>query len=187
VTLLIEISAASPKVVVNGLNIVSAPTVNELHAVLGPPSRIDGGTPPVGHRNNQGHYYDDFGFCFVEHHYTRRATHFICVFDNVESRLGWKTIHPFLGRLIFEDVEMPPGGSEREFIKASPIQFQQEWAKVWVCRFEGYCIWIDPLGAKLPSGKRSKSRRVTDLSVSWPHDDWAEPAIDDKTSIRTKL
>jgi hypothetical protein len=60
----------------DGQLIETATTVPELHAFFGRPSRIahPPKPPPVGHRHNQIHIYDQHGIAFYEHHYTRRIS-----------------------------------------------------------------------------------------------------------------
>jgi hypothetical protein len=71
----VEVVTSVPKVVVGGFVIETAPTVTELHAVLGSPSRIDSGAQPVpvGHRNNQIHVYSyQFGGFAIHVHTSGR-------------------------------------------------------------------------------------------------------------------
>ncbi len=56
----IKLDSRRPAVIINGLVITAAPSVPELYAVLGQPSRVvsASGPAPPGHRNNHIHVYD---------------------------------------------------------------------------------------------------------------------------------
>jgi hypothetical protein len=167
-----------PRVVVAGLTITTAPTVSELHAVLGPPSRIDNGErpAPVGHRNNQIHVYDGLGLTFNEHHYTRRAQAVCCWFGTDEPRFRFTPQQSFAGRLVFNGVVMPLGGDERAFFTAAPFEFIESLGGVWSVRLAGFSIHVQARGLRLRSGSRSRVRQIIEVSVSWPHDNWGPPA-----------
>ena len=175
----VHVFTVSPRIVVNGLSITTAPVVSKLHVVLGQPDRIDTGPVPApyGHRNNQIHVYDRLGVTFNEHHYTRRAQDIWCWFDTSELVYRFTPKEPFLGKLFFNETEIPLGGSEQKFMQSSPFKFQHTLGHVWSFRFEGFSLRANERGQKLPSGRRSRKRQVTDISISWPHDDWASPAI----------
>lgn len=171
----IEVATDPPRVVIDGLTIVSAPTVEKLHVVLGRPGRIESGeTPaPVGHRNNQIHIYDQLGLVFHEHHYTRRAESIWCWFEVEDRRYRFTPHESFRGHLLFDGVEMPFGGLETSFLDFSPFHFVRELGDVWNFAFDGFGIFVHSRGPFLPSGRRSKVRRITDVSISWPHDNRA--------------
>ncbi len=179
----IEVATEAPRVVIGGLSIIIAPTVGEMYAVLGRPSRIDSGeTPaPVGHRNNQIHVYDHFGLVFHEHHYTRRAQGVWCWFDVSDSSYSFAPHQPIRGRLVFDGVAMPQGGRDIEFSQSSPFEFTPDLGNIWRFAISGFTVFLHSHGPKLPSGQRSKVRRVTDVSISSPHDKWGEPAVSSPT------
>jgi hypothetical protein len=151
--------------------------IEEMHAVLGSPSRIDSGITPAphGHRNNQIHVYDSFGFVVHEHHFTRRAEDIWCWFDVQEPQFAFVPYQPFVGRLLFDGVEMPLGGRDVEFVRSSPFKFAQELGHVWRYEFAGFVIMLNSQGRKLDSGRRSSVCQITDLSISWPHDNRLAP------------
>jgi hypothetical protein len=165
------------RIVVEGLIVETAPTVTELYAVLGPPTRVDSGESPapVGHRNNQIHIYEDCGLTINEHHYTRRVQGLCCWFETDDPAFRFTPRHAFTGKLMFELVEMPRGGRDEEFVAVSPFRFVPGLGGVWTYKFDGFAVYLDARGAKLKSGRRSKVRRIVMVSVSWPHDNWSMP------------
>ena len=87
---------------IEGRLIDTAPSVTQLHALLGPPNRI--ATPkipaPVGHRSNQLHVYESAGVAFYEHHYTRRIFGCIILFSpEARTEFGLNHCRPFSGAL----------------------------------------------------------------------------------------
>lgn len=162
---------------INGLLIETAPSVDELYAVLGQPSRVDTGErpAPVGHRNNHIHVYDESGLTLNEHHYTRRVQCLSCWFETDDPPYRFTPRQPFTGRLLLEDVEMPLGGKPGEFFAKSPIKFISEFGGIWTYKFDGFDVHVGTRGAKLRSGRRSKVLRITHVNVSWPHDNWGKP------------
>jgi hypothetical protein len=174
----ITVTRQPAQVCIDGFCIQSAPTVAEMHAVLGQPSRIDAGEKPApaGHRNNRVHIFDDLGVTFNEHHYTQLAQGITCWFDVEEPPFQFTPKCTFQGQLVFERVTMPLGGDVRAFLAASPYAFTDHFAGTWRYEFEGFSVIVASRGTRLPSGRRSKVRRVTDISLSWPHDNWQPPA-----------
>lgn len=173
-----EVVTSDPKVIVGGFTIETAPTVAELHAVLGAPSRIDAGErpAPVGHRNNQIHVYDAMGLTFNEHHSTRRAQEICFWFGTEEPRFRFTPHQPFTGKLVFDNIVMPLDSEERTFLSTSPLEFAHWLGGSWSYRFEGFAVHVETRGPKLGSGRRGRVRKVIEVSLSWPHDDWGEPA-----------
>jgi hypothetical protein len=70
---------------------------------------------------------------------------------------------------------MPLGGDVRAFLATSPFAFSDYFAGTWRHAFDGVSIIVDSRGRRLPSGRRSKVRHVTYVSLSWPHDNWQQP------------
>jgi hypothetical protein len=164
---IVEVVSEGPKVVVGGLVIETAPLAHALHAVLGPPSRIDAGErpTPVGHRNNQIHVFDRLGLTLNEHHHTRRVQGLCCWFGTDEPRFPFTPGQPFTDRLVFGGVVMPPGGYERKFFAISPFEFVESLGGVWSLRLGGFSVHIQSRGSKLPSGRRSRVRQVIEVSL----------------------
>jgi hypothetical protein len=174
----ITITTVPPQVLINGLCIQSAPTVSDMYAVLGQPSRIDSGEKPApaGHRNNQIHVFDELGLTLIEHHYTRLVQGLSCWFDTEERLFRFTPKCRFQGQLVFERVTMPLGGDVRAFLVSSPFAFSDHFAGTCRHEFDGFSIIVDSRGRRLPSGRRSKLRHVTYISLSWRHDNWHRPA-----------
>jgi hypothetical protein len=168
----IVVYTGRPRVDVNGFSIEAACTVHELYAVLGKPTRIDTGeTPaPYGHRNNELHVYDGLGVRLNEHHYTRLVQEICCSFETQEPLFRFTPTEAFRGLLSFDGQAMPLGGPERTFLRASPYRFSEVLACHWAFAFGRFGIDLCTRGDKLPSGLRSKSRRIVEVSVSFPHD-----------------
>ena len=170
----IEVSTADQRVAINGWAVATAPTVPELHLVLGTPSRVEDGYPPapVKHRNQQVHVYDALGLDFIEHHYTRRITQVRCWFDVTEPQFHFTPAFAFGGRLIIDGVTMPAHPTEVEFLATRPPAMRRVIAGIWASKVGGIYLGIGARGRRLPSGRRSKTRQVEDVSIGWPHDDW---------------
>lgn len=175
----IEFATTRPSVVINGLVVLSAPTMEEICSVIGLPSRVDSGEQPAphGHRNSQRHVYDDIGIHFTEHHHTRRAIEVCCWYEVSEPIYRFTPKHPFTGTLTLNNVQMPAGGRDVQYLASSPLEFQQQLRGSFQFELSGFTIILNSIGQRLSSGRRSQIRRVMLLSFSWPHDNWGEPAI----------
>ena len=163
---------------INGAVIETAPSVAELYAVLGDPSRVvDTGPPaPAGHRNNRRHVYDELGAHFLEHHHTRRMMEGTVVLWPEEESAEFRPRVAFCGTLSLAGYVVPPGVELMDFLKACPIRFRPLVGGLLGARRGGFHLGVHSIGRKLASRRRSKVRRLVDLSFSWPHDDWGEPA-----------
>jgi hypothetical protein len=162
----------------NGCQITAAPSVMELHAILGPPSRVVDPHPPapIGHRNNQVHIYDDLGLEFREHHYTRRIVGGTMVFWPDEYFHNFRPSAGFTGTLILAGYVVPSAPTVMELLKASPIEFQQSLRGVFSARRGEFYVGIRGKGEKLPTGRRSSRLMLIDVSFAWPHDNWGHPS-----------
>jgi hypothetical protein len=174
----IEVIRNPPAVVVNRLRIEAAPPIAELLGVIGTATRISTGpkAAPPGFRNNQLHVFDLLGVHVNEHHHTRRAQEIGIALSVQEHRYGFTPTSAFGGTLLFDGVPMPLSATEAEFLRAAPWPLEHFIAGNWSYKFDGFFVGFEALGQKLPSGRRSKQRRVVEVSISWPHDDWGEPA-----------
>ena len=87
--------------IIDGAPFATAPSAEELHALLGPPSQITEPDvrAPVGHRNNRWHVYDTDGVFFYEHHYTRRINGCSIVLQSDEVLVPCVPQQPFSGLL----------------------------------------------------------------------------------------
>lgn len=166
----------------NGTVIPTAPSVADLRAILGSPSRIvePKMRAPVGHRNNRLHVYDELGLVFWEHHYTRRIDQCKIVLCPDELQLPGDQPPPrhFPGTLRVGGFVFPPGVVDRETIlNACPILRPTglRGSKLE----EGFAAHITSSGYKLPRGGRTKRERVLSLELSWPHDPWGDPVGED--------
>lgn len=167
---------------INGAAITTAPSVEELHAMLGSPSRIlEPKRPaPVGHRNNRLHVYDDLGLVFWEHHYTRRIDHCQIVLCPDELQLLGDQAPPrsFPGTLRIEGFVFPPGVVDLDAVlNACPMlrPTRQPLAKPG----NRFSVHLRADGYTLPSGHRTKRQRVFAIELSWPHDPWGQPVLDE--------
>lgn len=159
---------------INGLAIEAAVSPRRLWEVLGEPSRIvDPATPaPFGHRNNQIHVYDRLGLYFNEHHFTRLAQGLTFVLWPEEHRYSFCPSLAFAERLRLCGYEVPPVASESDVIRGSGIPFRQYLAGQWGTGGDGFGVGVSAVGARMPSGRRSRKRRVVSIDVAWPHDPW---------------
>jgi hypothetical protein len=164
---------------INGTPVETAPTTQELHAIVGTPARVvDPCAAPVGHRNNQIHVYDELGVYFIEHHYTRRIQGGTVVFWIDEQGYRFTPSTNFNGKLILASYSVPAMPPLLAFLKACPIPFSPFVGGSLFAKNGEYAIHIESQGMKLRSGRRSKVRTLVDLSFSWSHDNWAHPVAD---------
>jgi hypothetical protein len=175
--LIIEFLSQLPAVDVNSFRIIKAPSVAEMHAVLGKPSRIDSGEKPapVGHRNNQIHIYDELGITFQEHHFTKLVLCVQCWFQTNDPEYRFTPQHDFTGRLIIDGIQMPSGGNVQLFLANSPLILSDGFGGTWRYNEGDFDILVSSRGKLLPSKRRSKIKEITSIALSWPHDNWQVP------------
>ena len=173
----IEVSTVNQRVLINGWVVTTAPVVSELHDALGAPGRVEAGhtSAPLKHRNQHVHVYDALGLDFIEHHYTRRIMQVRCWLDVTEPQFHFTPACAFGGRLNIDGVTIPPHPTEIEFLATRPPAMRHFIAGLWASRVGGIHLGINARGRRLPSGRRSKTRRVEDVSIGWPHDNWRGP------------
>ena len=159
-----------------GTEIGTAPSVSELHALLGPPSRIaePAVRAPVKHRNNQFHVYDTLGLSFQEHHYTRLIAGCDIVFHPEELKVPFAPRMPFSGLLRLGPSDVLPQTDLASQLRQCGIKFEQVLG--WLVARNGqFSTILTCKGEKLPSGQRSSILRLVSVALSWPHDPWAKP------------
>jgi hypothetical protein len=173
----IRVSQNPGNVQIGKFAISSAPPIETLLQAIGGGSWVDAGaTPaPTGHRNNQIHVYDELGIYIHEHHHTRRAICISLALDVKEAAYRFIPKHAFKGELRFNGKVMPLGAGEAEFVQMSPFPFQESLKGSWFSEFEGFSVNFTSQGRLLPSGTRSRSRRISSISISWPHDPHQAP------------
>lgn len=176
-TLSLSVTSEKPALHVNGCSIVTAPTVEEMYAILGEPTRIDSGESPapVGHRNGRIHIYDELGVTINEHHYTYRIQSLMCWMNVVDTEFRFVPEQAFSGTLSVDGSDLRLGGNVRDFFASSPVEFGDGWGGSWSFRVGGFCVFLSSQGHRLRSGRRSKVRHVATVSLSWPHDSWQKP------------
>lgn len=174
----IEIYSSTPRMVVKGMEITSAPIMRAMYDILGAPSRTCEPAPaaPPGHRNNQSHVYDTLGIRVNEHHFTFRAQGLDLTFDCNDPQFASTPKEPFRGSLVIDGTAMPLGGPEAEFVRACPLPLQPTLSGLWHWKVDNFYVGLYARGSKLRSGRRSRQRQVIDLSMSWPHDPWDSSA-----------
>jgi hypothetical protein len=178
---LIEISEALVPSII-GVSIPKPLTVKELHALLGPPSRIlePKLRAPVGHRSQHHHVYDPLGLIFCEHHYTQRIEYFEIVFRPEEQRMLSDQPPPsrFPGTLRLAGFTFPADVPDLDVVlRNCPAFFNHPSGTRSVSR-DGFAVHLDADGHKLPGGGRTKRLQLVSVSLSWPHDPWGDPAAD---------
>jgi hypothetical protein len=67
---------------------------------------------------------------------------------------------------------VPAGVSESQLIRECPILLEEYLSGRWRAESGRFKVGMASKGAKLRSRRRSKSRRVVSIDVSWPHDPW---------------
>lgn len=166
---------------IGGKLIDAAPSVAQLHAMLGPPTRIVGPVKPapVGHRNNQIHVYGRDGICFYEHHYTRRLSGcLILMVPEEHTEFSLNQCARFSGTLDIAGHELSASTDLQSFFRDCPVTFEPTMLG-WLRAMEDeFSVILDLKGRRLPSGRRSKLLRLASISLDWPHDPWGEPAGD---------
>jgi hypothetical protein len=163
---------------IEGTRFFAAPSVAELHALLGPPSRVaePAVRAPVGHRNNLWHVYDTAGVYFNEHHYTRRITGCSIVLQPEEEMVPVEMPQPFTGSLRLGGREVLPQAGLLEMLRGCQITFKP-FFKGWLTAQRGdFSVVLVCNGIKLASGHRSEKLGLVSVALSWPHDPWGAPA-----------
>jgi hypothetical protein len=179
----IETSACDVCITITGVTMnrralhVAQP-VATFHSLLGEPTRILPAGPPApfSHRNNHIHYYDHLGVTLNEHHYTYQIQCVRFILNTADAI--HPTSEPFSGNLLLGGVRLRAGDAESE-LKGTTIPLSSRLAGVWSgdvlsgpAHGHRINITIDTMGRKLPSGKRSKKRLITTVSLSLEHDPW---------------
>jgi hypothetical protein len=118
---------------------------------------------PYGHRNNQIHIFDEFGFYLIEHHATRLIDGVVFVLWMEEA--AFKPEHEYVGELIVGGVRFCPGMLMREYVGGN-IVFEGSLG-FYSARNNGVAIGLSVAGIRLRSGKRGKRLRFVDVSVSF--------------------
>lgn len=165
----------------DGVLVDSAPTVPQVHKILGPATRVRDGNgktrAPVGHRNNQIHIYDQLGICFLEHHHTRRLIGYEIYFrTDSRSALDRGIQKSFTEALTIAGYPLSSATDLRTFFGACPVTFTPTVLGWLRAERDAFSLIITPGGAKLPSGRPSAQLRLVEIDLSWPHDPWGEPA-----------
>jgi hypothetical protein len=170
----VDVAVGLDGIVIRGHPIPEAVGPPWLHGVLGTADRIvdPAPPPPVGHRNNLIHVYDDLGLYFREHHWTGLAMDLVFVVWPEEGRYVFTPRRAFSGTLELHDDLVPAGASESQFIRESPIPFEEYLSGHWRAEGGRFSVGMAVTGAKLRSNGRSRRRRVVSIDVSWPHDPW---------------
>jgi hypothetical protein len=173
----IELFSDPPRVLINARSVLSLPTIAEFHALLGPPSRIDSGEipAPVKCRNNQIHVYDHLGLRLLEDHFTRRICEIACSWDVDDPLYRFTPRTPCAGTVTFDGVALPHAGAERDVARDCTWRFDRVLGGLWAFTLGEFHVALVARGARLRSGRRSKSKRIIEFSVSWSHDNQINP------------
>jgi hypothetical protein len=147
---------------INGAPLGTSGPASEFHAIFGTPDRIIDGSPtpaPVGHRNNQFHYYDAQGVTLNEHHYT------------------YQMQHAFHGEMNVGGLHIVIGTLERQLSDAD-LEFTAQLPGTWFTTIpssvdgQTITVAVSTQGPKLKSGRSSKTKVITCVSLCLPHDPW---------------
>lgn len=176
---------------INGVPIGTSGPASQFHAVFGIPDRIIDGSPtpaPVGHRNNQFHYYDAQGVTLNEHHYTHQIQAINFVFDTGLSDHATK--HAFRSQMNVGGLLIVVGTLERQ-LADTDLTFTSRLPGMWFTTIpssvhgQTITVAVSTEGPKLKSGRRSKSKVIKSVSLCLPHDSWDTSHIPNAGS-RTK-
>lgn len=163
---------------VNGTPLDASGAPSRFHAIFGTPDRIIDGSPtpaPVGHRNNQFHYYDPQGVTLNEHHYTYQIQAINFVFDTVLA--DHPTEYAFHGEMTIGGLRISGGTLERQ-LSNSDLKFTARLPGTWFTAIpssvagQTITVAVSTGGPKLKSGRRSKVKVITSVSLCLPHDPW---------------
>ncbi len=170
----VHLSGAS----INGKPIGTSGPASQFHALLGIPDRIIDASEvpaPPGHRNNQFHYYDSLGVTLNEHHYTHQIEAINFVFDTGLSYHPTK--QAFRGEMSLGGLRIAVGTLEQQ-LADSDLEFTAELPGTWFTTIassidnQTITIAVCTQGRKLKSGRRSKTKSITSISLCLPHDPW---------------
>jgi hypothetical protein len=164
--------------IIEGRLFATAPTVAELHALLGPSSQVAEPVvrAPVGHRNNRWHVYESLGVYFYEHHFPREITGCCVVFRPEEIGIPIVLRKPFEGLLRLGRFEVSSNSELRVLLNECGITFEASLKGVLISRRDDYSVILQCKGARLRSGRRSTKVRLVSIDIGWPHDPWVAPA-----------
>ena len=164
---------------INGMPLGRSGPPSDFHSIFGVPDRVIDACPtlaPVGYRHNQIHYYDSLGITLNEHHFTNQIQAITFVFD-IHLAVH-PTKMPFTGSFDIAGFRVGPNALERQ-LSESRLEFSATLPGTWFAEINlsaangsALSIAVCTKGAVLPSGHRSKARRITDISLSLDHDPW---------------
>lgn len=138
-------------------------TLAAFEEVLGHPERTWNGTTPapVGHRNNQFHYYDSLGLYLSEHHMTTFILSLDVVFESVACpHPPLKTFH---SELLIGNSAVYQGMLASDFVSNCPIPFRPHFEH-WHADGEVLSVDIRVLRPTTASGHRTRSKH---LRIGW--------------------
>ena len=135
--------------------------------LLGKPTRILSGPPaPYGHRNNQIHVYDTFGFYLNEDHATGNIREVTFVLD--ETRATFPVNKPFQGKLEVGGVLFFPGMEERAYPTEASIRFERVLPGWYRAEGGDVAIYLAASKKKDPSKRRPvKQRSFVEVSIGF--------------------
>lgn len=160
----------------NGLRIdetlfTAAVPVRTFETLLGATARtVAAGPPaPVGHRNNQFHYFDDLGLTLIEHHATwliECVVITLCCDQHVHSPR-----RSFPGRLTVADRPVH-SGDPVSVLDGSGFEFGSRLGDLWVSRFQAPGGQALSLAVRLERTRRRVGPGIQSLSFGLEHDPW---------------
>lgn len=175
---------------INGTPLGSSGPASQFHAIFGIPDRIvdASSTPaPLDHRNNQFHYFDAQGVTLNEHHYTHQIQAINFVLDTNLSHHPTK--HAFRGAINVGSLQIVIGTLERR-LSVSDLTFTAQLPGTWFAKVRSsvdgqtITVAVSTKGPKMASGKRSKTRVITSVSLCLAHDPWDTTYIPKQSSLK---
>lgn len=165
------------EVLINDAILPAAAPPSHFYEIFGTPDRVLDKflTPaPHGHRNNQRHYYDDLGITLNEHHYTHQIQAINFVLDTEMAHHPTK--NPFRGSLQVAGATLNVGAAERA-LAASSLKFTSQLSGTWFAMVADtsstpITIAVTTMGPKLPSGRCSRAKLITNVELCLTHDPW---------------
>jgi hypothetical protein len=135
--------------------------------LIGKPTRTLSGPPaPYGHRNNQIHVYDAFGFYLNEDHATGKIGEVTFVLD--ETRGTFPVSKPFQGKLEVGGVLFYPSMEEREYPTEASIRFERVLPGRYKAESGDVAIYLTANKKKDPSKRRPvKQRSFVEVSIDF--------------------
>ncbi len=150
---------------VDGLVVSRGELLEHYSNVLGTPDRwtMPGAPPPVGHRNNVIHFYDQLGFFLREHHATRLISSIVFLLDLKDA--VFPTAMAYSGKLAVCGVSVFAGMPFTQFSDLCGQTFKPHLGHAWY--LDGEKISIQFEVQRQSAGGEPRREVITQLAVGF--------------------